>query len=160
MNEEKSKSQLKREATSLQDLGIKFSQLSMSQLEQLPLPVELLEAVVRMKKIKSQLAKKRQAQFVGKIMRSIDNIESIEEAYNKIVNAAKFDSTQFHSIEKWRARLVSDENNALTEFLKQYSCDDIQQLRVLIRKAKRENSQGKNLGASKALFRLMRDLMK
>lgn len=160
MEEEKSKSQAKRDAKALQDLGSNLSQLSLSQLAQMPLPQTLLAAIIQIKKINSHSAKKRHMKFMGQLLRGLKNITPIQNAYDKILQGAELNTAHFHLMEKWRSRLLSDDKEALTEFIKQYPCDDTQQLRVLIRKAKSERDHQKNLGASKTLFRFIRDLTK
>lgn len=87
MNEEKSKSQLKREAKALQQLGANLTQLSLKQLDQIPLPEQLLEAILQVKKIKSHSAKKRDIQFIGRILRNIENVAPIQIAYDRIVKS-------------------------------------------------------------------------
>jgi len=159
MKDEKSKSQLKRESKVLQNLGANLTQLSPTELNQIPLPQELREAIVQIKKIKGHSAKKRYLQFVGSMMRAIEEITPIQSAYDKVVAGAQLNTAHFHLIENWRSRLISDGKDALTEFIRQYPCDDTQQLRLSIRKAQSERDHQKNIGASKALFRLIRDLI-
>ncbi len=159
MEQEKSKSQIKREAKALQDLGVSLTQLTPSQLAKVPAPEELLEAIIQFKKITSNVAKKRHIQFIGKVMRKIENIDEIQKAYDQITKGIELNTQNFHLMEDWRSRLLSDDKQALTEFMHQYPCDNAQQLRQLIRKAKSERDQQKNLGANKALFQFIKNLI-
>ena len=153
MEEDKSKSQLKREAEALQKLGVALTKLSAQQLAKIPMPNELHDAVLQAKTIKSHSAMRRHAQYIGRIMRDIDDISPIQTAYDNLQQGLSSDRAQFHLIEKWRERLLNGGNDALTEFLDEYQCDDVQHLRHLIKQAIRERDQNKNLGASKTLFR-------
>jgi len=157
MKDDKSKSQAKRDAKALQDLGKNLVELSNHQLAKIPLPETLLAAIVRVKKINSFVAKKRGIQTIGGFLRNVEDIVPIQEAYDKIIHGSKTNTAQFHLIETWRTRLMSDDNTALTAFIEQYPCDNSQTLRHLIRKAKSERDHQKDLGAAKTLFRFIRE---
>ncbi len=159
--EEKSKSQKKREAEALQYLGLKLSKLTIGQLDTIPLPEEIKAALLFEKTIQSNGARKRHFQYIGRIMRDVDDTEiiEIENAYQSLEQGFAADAAQFHLIEQWRKRLLSADENALTEFLQQYPCEDIQKLRQLIRKSIDEHKKQKDLGAYKALFRLIKSII-
>ncbi|HAU1573550.1 TPA: ribosome-associated protein [Legionella pneumophila] len=159
MDEQISKSQKKRDAHYLQDIGVKFIDLSTSKLDSLPLPDNLRQAIMDAKSIKSHGAKRRQAQLIGKLMRAAD-IETIIAAYEKILEEESSITASFHEIELWRDRLLQDGKDALTEFIDAYQPDDVQQLRQLIKKALDDQIKDKNTGAAKALFRYLRSLIK
>ncbi|AOW53239.1 TPA: ribosome-associated protein [Legionella pneumophila subsp. pneumophila] len=159
MDEQISKSQKKRDAHYLQDIGIKFIDLSASKLDSLPLPDNLRQAIIDARSIKSHGAKRRQAQFIGKLMRAAD-FEAILAAYEKILEEESSITASFHEIELWRDRLLQDGKDALTEFIDAYQPEDVQQLRQLIKKALDDQMKEKNTGAAKALFRYLRSLIK
>ncbi|HAT6978869.1 TPA: ribosome-associated protein [Legionella pneumophila] len=159
MDEQISKSQKKRDAHYLQDIGVKFIDLSTSKLDSLPLPDNLRQAIMDAKSIKSHGAKRRQAQLIGKLMRAAD-FETIIAAYEKILEEESSITASFHEIELWRDRLLQDGKEALTEFIDAYQPDDVQQLRQLIKKALDDQMKDKNTGAAKALFRYLRSLIK
>lgn len=71
-----SKSQRKREATALQDLGAQLVKLTPTQLKQVPLPEALLTAVTAARNISQRGAHKRQLQFIGKLMRQLEPVET------------------------------------------------------------------------------------
>ena len=154
MEEPVSKSQKKREAHALQELGVALTALKIEQLALLPLPDPLRDAILSAKQLKSFGAIKRQAQFIGKLMRASDH-EAIAEAYQILKDKEGTDNAEFHQIEQWRARLLEPGNEALTELLSLYPDIDDQNLRQLIRKA-----QSNKPGASKALFRFLRIYLK
>jgi ribosome-associated protein len=157
MKEDISKSQAKRDAKALQDLGVNIAQLSASHLDQIPLPEDLLEAIAQFKKNNTNVAKKRNVQLIGRLMRNIEDISPIQAAYDKISSGGELNTARFQLMESWRSRLLSDDKQALTDFLQQYPSDNSQQLRLLIRQARSERDQQKNLGASTALFRWIRE---
>lgn len=161
MKERPNKSQQKRESAALQLLGEQLAQLNSQQLASLPIPAKLLMVLQEVKRISSHGAKKRQFQFIGGVIRSMksDDVAAIQLGLNAIKQAADIGSAQFHNIEKWRDRLLSDEVDVLTEFLHEYPSDDIQQLRQLISKAKKEQTNQKKLGGATALFRFIKSVI-
>jgi ribosome-associated protein len=155
MEEPISKSQKKRDAEALTKLGSELVELKVALLDMLPLPEALYKAILDAKQIKSFGAKKRQSLLIGKLMRAVD-AELITEAYNNLVADNSAQTADFHALEIWRDRLMQADNMALTEFITEYQPRDIQFLRQLIKKAIEEKTRGKNIGASKALFRYLR----
>ncbi len=155
MEEFKSKSQQKREAAALQALGVELSKLSLTRLEAYPLSEKLKQTIIEAQSLKSHGAIRRQAQLIGKLMRSAD-VDAILAIHEQLNAKDKAQSVDFHECEAWRTRLINDGNTALTEFVTQYSPNDVQQLRQLIKKAKDEQIANKNTGAGRALFRYLR----
>lgn len=155
MDEPKSKSQKKREADHLQQMGIKLIALSEEKLDTLPLPATLRQAISDAKRIKSHGATRRQAQLIGKLMRGAE-YEEILQAYQQLENEGNAQTAHFHALEQWRDRLISEGKPALTEFITQYQPNDVQQLRHLINKAVEEHHKQTHHGAAKALFRFLR----
>lgn len=150
-----SKTQRKREAEALKQLGLTLVSLSDQQLEKLPLTELLHKAILDARSIKSHGARRRQAQLIGKLMRSAD-YEAIEAACQALEEESAGLTAAFHELEQWRERLILEDNQALTEFVDLYHPEDVQQLRQLVKKAKDEKLKGKNTGAFKALFRFLR----
>lgn len=159
MEEPVSKSQKKRDADFLQKMGVKFIDLSLTKLDALPLSDQLYKAIVDAKSIKSHGAKRRQAQLIGKLMRACD-YEAILAAYHQMVEEESAVTASFHEVELWRDKLMSEGNEALTEFIDAYQPDDVQQLRQLIKKAITDKAKEKNTGAATALFRNLRSIIK
>lgn len=155
MDELKSKSQKKREAEALKKIGVELIGLSMDKLDLLPLSDELRRAVVEAKALKSHGAVKRQAQLIGKLMRSAE-YDAIIAAYDELLAEDSSQTARFHAVEHWRSRLIEEGKDALTEFIQANPDIDVQQLRQLIKKAVDDQSKEKNTGASKALFRYLR----
>jgi ribosome-associated protein len=155
MDEPKSKSQQKREAEALQKIGVELVALSMDKLDLLPLSPPLQSAIVAAKLLKSHGAIRRQAQLIGKLMRS-DDYTAIIAAYDNLLAENSSYTAQFHEVEHWRERLIHEGKEALTAFVEAYKPTDVQQLRQLIKKAADEQSKAAHTGASKALFRYLR----
>lgn len=159
MEEEKSKSQMKREAEDLQKLGVKLIGWSEENLDALPLPEHLRQAIISAKSLKSHGAIRRQAQLIGKLMRSSD-IDAVFAAYDAIISEENAQTAVFHDIEVWRTRLIHEGREALTAFVDTYHPDDLQLLKQLIKKAVEEHTKEQHTGASRALFRYIRSCVK
>lgn len=152
-----SKSQLKREMTALQKLGEKLVNLKQRQLNEIPLPENLRSAIDAAQKINSHGAKRRQLQYIGKLMRDIDP-EPIQQALDKIFSFQQHQTDEFHDLEDWRTKLLSGEDSVINDFLQHFSAADRQQLRQLVRNARKENESNNSHGAMKALFRYLREV--
>ncbi|GAB6041570.1 ribosome biogenesis factor YjgA [Endothiovibrio diazotrophicus] len=152
-----SRSQLKREAEALQDLGAELVQLKAAQLDAIPLPERLREAVLEARRIKSHGALRRQMQFVGKVMRGVE-AEPIREALDRLLNRDRAAAARFHQLERWRDRLIEEGDGALAEWFDAYPGSDRQHLRQLVRNAVKERAGGKPAGAGRALFRHLREV--
>ena len=137
-----SKSQMKREMLALQELGEKLVALSPDKLGQLELPEDLLTAVVQAQSIKKHGARRRQMQFIGRLMRNVD-ASSIQHQLDNVTLHSAQAINQLHKIEKWRERLLEQGNEALTEFLTEFPDADHQQLKTLVRNAIKEKNDGK-----------------
>lgn len=150
-----SKSQRKREATALQALGKQLVELSRERLEKMDLPDALRAEVLEARRITSHGATRRQMQLIGKLMRDVD-AESIATQLAEIRGESDAAKAAFHALEQWRDRLLKDDQ-AVTQWLARHPGTDAQQLRQLIRNARRENTEGKPPKSSRALFRMLRD---
>ncbi|MDP1683285.1 MAG: ribosome biogenesis factor YjgA [Burkholderiales bacterium] len=155
--DEVSKSQRKRDSTALQKLGTTLVSLKSSQIEQLHLPEALLDAVIEAKRLTKNEAIRRQMQFIGRIMRSVDAapIQAQIDAWNGLNDQ---ETAKQHQIERWRDRLVEDDA-ALAEFIAQFPACDAQPLRTLIRNTRKERALNKPLANYRALFRMLREIM-
>lgn len=153
-----SKSQLKRESHALQDLGEELVGLPASRLAKIPMPEELADAVELARRITARGGRKRQLQYIGKVMRKID-VEPIEQAMAALHNDAARETARLHKLEQWRDRLLEEGDHALSELLDDYPQADRQHLRQLLRNAQREKQQNKPPKSARELFRYLRELM-
>lgn len=161
--DEISKSQRKREAHSVRDLGARLAELGASELASIPLPDDILTAITELNRIKAHGARKRQLGFLAKRMRHVD-VEPIEAALEKIRQTARTNTMSLHAIEKWRDRLLGDiadesPKQALTTFLDEYLAADRQQFRHLQRQALKEREASKPPAAARQLFKAIRDVV-
>ncbi|BCF87784.1 ribosome biogenesis factor YjgA [Paraburkholderia sp. PGU16] len=139
-----SKSQLKREMHALQELGVELVALPKDALKRMPMPESLDEAVRAARRITDHEGKRRQMQYVGKVMRGLtdDETAALREALDKYKGVNKAETARLHWIERTREQLLADDA-ALTEFIRQHPAADPQEGRTLIRNARREAQQGK-----------------
>jgi ribosome-associated protein len=152
-----SKTKIKQAMLALQDLGGELVKLPQAKLEKLPLPDELRRAVEDYRRFTKNGAIRRQMQYIGRLMRGID-----PEPIARQLAAWRGDSDEekalLHRIERWRDRLI-EHDDALTDFLRDYPDADATQLRQLIRNACHEAAQNKPPKSSRALFRLIREVL-
>ncbi len=153
-----SKSQLKRDAAEIHDLGKQLVAMQAKNLQKIPLPDTILEAVNVARKISAHGGLKRQHQYIAKRLRQID-VSEITAALNKVRGQSSQTNAAFKSTEQWRERLLSEDKQALAAFINTYPQVDIQQLRQLIRFAQKEETQNKPPKYSRELFRLLRNLI-
>jgi ribosome-associated protein len=154
-NEERpSKSQLKRDMEALQALGQRLVEINAEQLASIELPERLREAVLEARRIRSREGRRRQLQYIGKLMREVDPapIRARFDAWDGQSSAA---TAAHHHAERWRERLL-DEENALTEFARECPAADLQQLRACVRAARRDRLAGGASRHYRDLFRLVR----
>lgn len=131
-----SKTQRKKEMTALQALGARLTRLNGEQLQRLPLPDRLREAIVAAQKITAHEGRRRQMQYIGKLMRLVE-AEPIERALDDLTGDSRAAVALMHRCERWRDRLL-DDDAALTDLLKTQPGADVQALRAMIRAARRE----------------------
>ncbi len=157
-----SKTQKKREAERLQEIGVELVALPLAKLNTIPLQDPLKQAILDAKRIKGHGAIRRQAQLIGKLMLRADN-QAIIEAYEALHAEAEGNTAHFHEIELWRDRFLSCEVNllgeAIDEFLRLYPNTDRGTLEELTKKAVLEKDYHPKTGAFKALFRFLRSIM-
>lgn len=146
-----SKSESKRQMHALQELGQALVELSAAALARLPLEPDLLSAIAQAQKITSHEAKRRQVQYIGKLMRHAD-ADAIGAQLRELRQDSKSAVKLMHECERWRERLIEDDN-ALTELADRYPNIDMQPLRALIRNARREQAAGKASKSARQLYR-------
>ena len=150
-----SKTRRKAAMQELQSLGEELIALNNSQLAQLDLPEVLLDAVKQAQRITSNGAIARQRQYIGRLMREIDTAP-ISAMLDKWKGVNQEENAHFHQLEKLRSRLLEDDS-ALSEYLAAHPDADSQQIRTLIRNARKEAAAGKPPKSSRELFKLLRD---
>ena len=156
MSEEElvSKTQIKNEMNERQALGMQLTKLAPDTLKKIGLSEELLEAVLFYKKITANGALKRQAQFIGRLMRDTDP-EPIQAYLNKLKGDNAEHNAAMQRLELLRERLL-ESDDALTELISSKPELPISELRTLIRNARREKEQNKPPKAFRELFQLLK----
>jgi ribosome-associated protein len=167
---EPSKTELKRESTELQKLGEALLTLRADLMERLNLPERLLQALADLKKITNFEGRRRQMQFVGKLMRLQDEatLHAVRDALDEQRGGSAAETLALHEAERWRDDLIA-RDEALPLWLAAHPETDVQQLRALIRQARKDaqpdaESVSKGLAprrgrAYREIFQLVREQM-
>ena len=137
--QDSSKTELKRESTELQKLGESLMSLRADLLERLQLSEKLLDALAEARRITNFEGKRRQMQFVGKLMRGLDDdtLAAVREALDEQHQGSARESLALHQAEQWRDDLI-ERDEALALWLDQHPGTDSQQLRALVRQARKD----------------------
>jgi ribosome-associated protein len=152
--ERPSKTQLKREMADLQALGARLVEINDARLASVELPEPLREAVLEARRIRSREGRRRQLQYIGKLMREIDPAP-IRARFAEWDGQSTAATAAHHHAERWRTRLL-DDAAALTEFARECPGADLQQLRTVVRAARKDRLAGKASRHYRELFRLVR----
>ncbi|MEO8022853.1 ribosome biogenesis factor YjgA [Polaromonas sp.] len=131
-----SKTQLKAEADEKQALGEALLTLRADLMARLDLPEKLIDAIAQAKKITNFEGKRRQMQFIGKLMRPLDT-EPIRAAIDEQKNGSAQLTLALHLAEQWRDKLITSDD-ALGDWLAEHPDTDAQQLRALVRQARKD----------------------
>ena len=150
-----SKTARKREAQRLLELGRRLSKLNTEQFASLNLPPQLAHAIEEYRRFRSHGAKKRQLQFVGKLMRHEDTT-AIEAHIADLDGESAEAQYQFNQLEQWREALLANPDS-LTDFISTYPLVDRQQLRQLVKKVHSARNDPDQKAASRKLFRFLRE---
>ena len=140
----------------LQALGAALVALPEAAVAAIAIPEDLAAAVREARRITSHEGRRRQLQYIGKLMRDVDP-EPVRRALAERAGQSAQARAQQIALERWRARLIEDEG-ALTEFAAAHPGADLQALRALIRNARKEIAGSKPPRAQRELFRMIRDL--
>ena len=152
-----SKSEIKRDAEDLKQLGEKLVNLTKANLTKVPLVDSLKDAIELAQRLQKE-ARRRQLQYIGKLLRSID-AEPIREALEKIENKHNQQQAMLHKLEILRDELVTKGDAALTDLLNEHPSVDRQQLRNLIRAAQKEKEQNKPSKAYREIYQILKTLI-
>ncbi|MDB5796190.1 MAG: hypothetical protein JWP36_92 [Paucimonas sp.] len=156
-----SKSHLKREMTALQKLGEELVNEPRDRVLRVPMPEDVREAILECQQIRDHEGRRRQMQYVGKRMRGLepDEVDAIRKTIDSWRGASKSETAALHALERWRDRLIADDG-AVTALRAKYPAVDMQQLRTMIRNARREQAEAKPPKAYREIFQLLKELQK
>jgi ribosome-associated protein len=156
LEEQKSKSQIKREMQALHELGQRLVEAPGAKLAKVTLPEELLEAVRAAKRFRRE-ALRRQLQYIAGLMRKVD-ADAIRDALDRLDRPHQKEVQAFHEIEGWRDGLISGDSALLTELLDRFATADSQYLRQLVRNAQKEHANNKTPKSARLLFQYLSEL--
>jgi ribosome-associated protein len=151
-----SKSEVKRAMQALQDLGEQLVALNKDRLAKIELPEDLRQAVRDAQRFTKHEARRRQLQYIGRLMRDVDPAP-IQAALDEINGVSAAANARQHALERLRAQLIEDEA-VLGEIARRHPGADLQHLRQLRRNALKEQAENKPPRAFRELFRVLREL--
>ncbi len=159
--ERPSKSQLKREMTALQKLGADLIAEPRDRVKRVPMPEDVRDAILECQLITNHEGRRRQLQFVGKKMRTLDadEIALIQRTIEGWKGLSKADTAAMHALERRREKLLVDDK-ALTVLLEANPELDAQHLRTLIRNARKEQAENKPPKAYREIFQILKQIDK
>jgi ribosome-associated protein len=155
--EKPSKTERKRIMHELQALGERLIELNSEQLAAIALPGNLHEAVEQARRITKHEARRRQLQYIGRLMRDVDP-EPIREKLKVWDGVSTEETARLHRIERWREKLLEDDGG-LGALAHTHPGIDTQRLRALVRNAREERNAGRPPRAFRELFRALRDII-
>ena len=153
-----SKSQRKRDAHVIKDLGEALTNLDPSQLTKFDLPEFIVDVINETRRVKKHGARKRQLMYLAKQLRQIDT-EPLFLQLEKLRRPHQEDVALQHNIEQWRDRLLHEGQEVFTDFINQHPQADRQQLRQLIRNAQQETNQQAAPKSARQLFKYIREML-
>ncbi|MGK5025752.1 ribosome biogenesis factor YjgA [Janthinobacterium sp. RB2R34] len=159
--ERPSKSELKRQMTVLQKLGEELVNEARDRVKRVPMPEDVRDAILECQLIKDHEGRRRQLQYVGKKMRTLDEEEvaAIQRTIDSWKGLSKADTAAMHAMERRRDKLLTDDK-ALTVLLSENPELDVQHLRTLIRNARKEQAENKPPKAYREIFQILKQVAK
>jgi len=148
----KSKTQLKKEADDIQQFGIEISNLPNHKIKELSLSDEIIEAIIFYKEIKKNSAKRRQAQFLGKLLRDFD-LSNVTQEMDTLKAFSRLQVKFEHEAELWRDKLIND-LSALNEYINEFQ-PDLTNLNQTINAARKEFQSDKKSKNYRNLYRII-----
>jgi ribosome-associated protein len=154
-----SRNELKQQMQDLQELGEAISSLPVDRLDKLKIDERLRDAIDELRRTKSFEGKRRQVQYIGKLMK-FEDPEPLREAVASYRVGSASDTLALHKAEYWRDQLLAADD-ALANWVKEYPATDVQQMRSLVRAARKEKLEpGERHGrAFRDLFKMVKEHM-
>ncbi len=153
---DRSRSQKKRESTAIQALGETLANEALPVLRKMDLPPDLLEAIIECQSMRSHEAKRRQMQYIGRLMRECD-WRGIAERVAAQAGPQRAETARFHRLEGLRDALIAARPEAVAALIPEWS-GSLPEIQDLAAAARAESAANKPPRASRALFRLLREL--
>src|ERR1700730_12383992 len=145
--------------TALQILGEELNAEPKERVMRVPMPKDVRDAILECQQIKDHEGRRRQMQYVGKKMRTLDEDElaAIQRTLDSWRGLSKADTAAMHALERRHDKLLKGDN-ALPELLQQHPDLNIQHLRTLIRNARKEQAENKPPKAYREIFQILKEL--
>lgn len=154
-----SRSQRRRDALAVFELAERLVALTDAQLSQLTLDEDTRDEVEKTRRVTQQIARKRQIQYLAKILRRReDELPALRAQLDHDRQLARRETAELHRLEEWRERLIADGDEALAQLLNLFPAADRQHLRQLARQARVERNENRPPHAFRELFRELREL--
>ena len=159
--ERPSKSEAKRQSLEVQKLGAELVAEARDRVKRVPMPEDVRDAILMCQTITNHEGRRRQMQFVGKKMRTLNDeeIAVIQRTIDSWKGMSKADTAALHALERRREKLLADDK-ALTVLSAEHAELDVQHLRTLIRNARKEQAENKPPKAYREIFQILKDLGK
>jgi len=141
----------------VQALGEALTQLSPERVKNMALSENLREAVLEHQRIRHHSARRRQLQYIGRLMRDED-ADAIAAALADVRGESAAEIARLHRLENLRQRLLEDEAGALADIAESYPAADLTHLRQLRRAALKEMAEAKPPRHFRALFQALKAL--
>lgn len=156
-----SKSQLKRERLQLNKLAVDLCELPQKQFLSIPMNDILQTAVSQGREIRSHSARKRQIQYIGKLISRLDENElrAIHHQFDQLRHQSELSKQHFHKLETIRDQLIAGGDQQINDLLSQYPHFQRQQLRLLVRSAQKEKEKDLTPKSARQLFKYLRDVI-
>ena len=147
--------------TVLQKLGEELVNEARDRVKRVPMPEDVRDAILECQLIKDHEGRRRQLQYVGKKMRTLDEEEvaAIQRTIDSWKGLSKADTAAMHAMERRRDKLLADDK-ALTVLLSENPELDVQHLRTLIRNARKEQAENKPPKAYREIFQILKQIAK
>lgn len=152
-----SRSEKKRRSTARQKIGEELARMPMSAVRSFGLPTPVVDAFEEFHKATKNEARRRQMQFIGRLLREIDTTE-IESRLNEYHTGRASAAADFQHLERLRDGLMNEREESLNEVLASYPSVDVQYIRQLVRNGRKEIAAAKPVKSSRSLFRYLREL--
>lgn len=152
-----SKTRRKKQMAELQDVGAALVSLSPEQLKRLGLPEDLLEAVLECRTITKHEARRRQMQYIGKLMRHVDAAPIVEQL-RAFSEPSRKQTAVFHVAEQWRLEMLADDA-AIDRFAREYPEADAKRLRAIAAAAREEKSSARAPKHFRELFHAINTIL-
>ncbi len=157
VEEKPSKSELKRRMTALQVIGKELTEMPFEKVKRSPASERLIEAIREFHRSKSHEGKRRQIQFIGKVMRDEDG-QALRDWISGESLDQKLEVTRMHAAEQWRDRLLT-EPGLLAEFYQHYPVAREADLHLLIRNARMEKEKNKPPKSARELYKRIKAIV-